>query len=178
VPGDYSWSLISCPRQRAYDEGTHLRPHFQDRDPAHERQGLQVDVEDAITPERLLEVVADYDAVVVRSRTKIRKNVLEKAAKLKVIVRGGVGVDNIDVEAAEAKGVKVLNTPAASTDSVAELAIAYIFALARPVVQATESLRAGKWRRPSSTAARCRARRWASSAWAASAAPWPRGRRP
>jgi D-3-phosphoglycerate dehydrogenase len=108
-------------------------------------KGIQVDVEDTITPERLLEVVGDYEAVVVRSRTKIRKNVLEKATALKVIVRGGVGVDNIDVEAAEAKGVKVLNTPAASTDSVAELALAYIFALARPIVQATESLRAGKW---------------------------------
>jgi D-3-phosphoglycerate dehydrogenase len=108
-------------------------------------KGIQVDVEDTITPERLLEVIPDYDAVVVRSRTKIRKNVLDRAANLKVIVRGGVGVDNIDVEAADAKGVKVLNTPAASTDSVAELAIAYMFALARPIVQATESLRAGKW---------------------------------
>jgi len=108
-------------------------------------RGIQVDIEDTITPERLLEVIAGYDAVVVRSRTKIRKNVLELAANLKVIVRGGVGVDNIDVETAEARGVKVLNTPAASTDSVAELAIGYIFALARPVVQATESLRAGKW---------------------------------
>ncbi len=108
-------------------------------------KGLQVDVEDTITPERLLEVIGDYDAVVVRSRTKIRKNVLDRATNLKVIIRGGVGVDNIDVEAAEARGIKVLNTPAASTDSVAELAIAYIFALARPIVQATESLRAGKW---------------------------------
>jgi D-3-phosphoglycerate dehydrogenase / 2-oxoglutarate reductase len=108
-------------------------------------KGIQVDVEDTITPERLLEVVGGYEAVVVRSRTKIRKNVLEAATALKVIVRGGVGVDNIDVEAAEAKGVKVLNTPGASTDSVAELAIAYMFALARPIVQATESLRAGKW---------------------------------
>jgi D-3-phosphoglycerate dehydrogenase len=108
-------------------------------------KGLVVDVEDTITPERLLEVIPAYDAVVVRSRTKIRKNVLDRAANLKVIVRGGVGVDNIDVEAAEARGVKVLNTPAASTDSVAELALAYIFALARPIVQATESLRTGKW---------------------------------
>lgn len=108
-------------------------------------KGFEVDVEDTITPERLLEVIGDYDAMVVRSRTKVKKAVLDKASKLKVIIRGGVGVDNIDVEAAEAKGIKVLNTPAASTDSVAELAIAYIFALARPIVQATESLRAGKW---------------------------------
>jgi D-3-phosphoglycerate dehydrogenase / 2-oxoglutarate reductase len=83
--------------------------------------------------------------MVVRSRTKVRKPVLDAGTNLKVIVRGGVGVDNIEVGYAQAKCVKVLNTPAASTDSVAELAIAYIFALARPVVQATESLRAGKW---------------------------------
>jgi D-3-phosphoglycerate dehydrogenase len=108
-------------------------------------KGIQVDVEDTITPERLLDVVGNYEAVVVRSRTKIRKNVLDRAASLKVIVRGGVGVDNIDVEAADARGIKVLNTPAASTDSVAELAIAYVFALSRPIVQATESLRGGKW---------------------------------
>jgi D-3-phosphoglycerate dehydrogenase / 2-oxoglutarate reductase len=108
-------------------------------------KGVDVVVDDTITPEKLLEVIAAYHAVVVRSRTKIRKNVLDAAKNLKVIVRGGVGVDNIDVEYADAKGVKVLNTPAASSDSVAELTIAYIFALARPIVQATESLRANKW---------------------------------
>jgi D-3-phosphoglycerate dehydrogenase len=106
---------------------------------------IEVDVQDTITPEKLLEVIPAYQAVVVRSRTKIRKNVLDAATGLKVVVRGGVGVDNIDVDYAQAKGVRVLNTPAASSDSVAELTIAYIFALARPIVQATESLRAGKW---------------------------------
>jgi D-3-phosphoglycerate dehydrogenase / 2-oxoglutarate reductase len=108
-------------------------------------RGVDVTVDDAITPERLLEVIPAYHAVVVRSRTKIRKNVIDVAPNLKVIVRGGVGVDNIDQEYAVGKGIKVLNTPGASTDSVAELAIAYLFALARPIVQATESLRAGKW---------------------------------
>jgi D-3-phosphoglycerate dehydrogenase len=108
-------------------------------------RGVEVTVDDTITPERLLEVIPAYHAGVVRSRTKIRKNVIDVAFNLKVIVRGGVGVDNIDQEYAQAKGIKVLNTPGASTDSVAELAIAYLFALARPIVQATESLRAGKW---------------------------------
>jgi len=107
--------------------------------------GLEVDVKDKITPEELLQAISAYDAMVVRSRTKVRKNVLDAASNLKVIVRGGVGVDNIDVEYAQAKGVKVLNTPAASTASVAELTIAYIFALARPIVQATVSMRAGQW---------------------------------
>jgi D-3-phosphoglycerate dehydrogenase len=108
-------------------------------------RGIEVTVDDTITPEKLLEVVSEHHAVVVRSRTKIRKNVIDAATNLKVIVRGGVGVDNIDQEYAQTKGIKVLNTPAASTDSVAELAVAYLFALARPIVQATESLRAGRW---------------------------------
>ncbi len=108
-------------------------------------RGLEVEVKDKITPEELLQVAPEYHALVVRSRTKVRKNVIDCATNLRVVVRGGVGVDNIDVDYALNKGVKVLNTPAASTSSVAELAIAYIFALARPIVQATESLRSGAW---------------------------------
>jgi D-3-phosphoglycerate dehydrogenase len=108
-------------------------------------RGLNVDVKDKITPEELLQVAPEYHALVVRSRTKIRKPVIDCASNLRVVVRGGVGVDNIDVDYALGKGIKVLNTPAASTASVAELTIGYMFALARPIVQATESLRAGKW---------------------------------
>lgn len=106
---------------------------------------IEVDVQDKITPEELLQVIGRYDAMVVRSRTKVRKPVIDAATNLKVIVRGGVGVDNIDVEYAQAKGIKIMNTPGASTHSVAELTIAYIFALARPIVQATASLREGLW---------------------------------
>ena len=106
---------------------------------------IEVDVKDKITPEELLVAIGEYDAMVVRSRTKVRKPVLDAAANLKVIVRGGVGVDNIDVDYAAAKGVKVLNTPGASTHSVAELTIAYLFALARPIVQTTASMRDGLW---------------------------------
>jgi D-3-phosphoglycerate dehydrogenase len=106
---------------------------------------IEVDVQDKITPEELLQVIPAYDAMVVRSRTKVRKPVLDAAANLKVIVRGGVGVDNIDVDYAQAKGVKVLNTPGASSHSVAELTIAYMFALARPIVQSTASMREGLW---------------------------------
>lgn len=107
--------------------------------------GLEVDVQDKITPEELLQVIGGYDAMVVRSRTKVRKPVFDAATNLKVIVRGGVGVDNIDVDYAQAKGVRVLNTPGASTDSVAELTVAYLFALARPIVQSTASMREGLW---------------------------------
>ncbi len=106
---------------------------------------IEVDVNDKITPEELLQVVGEYDAIVVRSRTKVRKPVIDAAKNLKVIVRGGVGVDNIDVDYAQAKGIKVMNTPGASTHSVAELTIAYLFALARPIVQATISMREGLW---------------------------------
>ncbi len=106
---------------------------------------LDVDVNDKITPEELLQVVGSYDALVVRSRTKVRKQVIDAAKNLKVVVRGGVGVDNIDVDYAQAKGVKIMNTPGASTHSVAELTIAYLFALARPIVQATASMREGQW---------------------------------
>jgi len=106
---------------------------------------IDVDVQDKITPEALLQVIPAYDAMVVRSRTKVRKPVLDAATNLKVIVRGGVGVDNIDVDYAQAKGVRILNTPGASTHSVAELTIAYMFALARPIVQSTASMREGLW---------------------------------
>lgn len=106
---------------------------------------LTVDVNDKITPEELLQVIGDYDGMVVRSRTKVRKPVIDAARNLKVIVRGGVGVDNIDVDYAQAKGIKIMNTPGASTHSVAELTIAYLFALARPIVQATISMREGLW---------------------------------
>lgn len=106
---------------------------------------IEVDVHDTITPEELLEVIPPYDAMVVRSRTKVRKPVIDRAANLKFIVRGGVGVDNIDADYAAQKGIRVLNTPGASTHSVAELTIAFLFALARPVVQATQTLRDGKW---------------------------------
>ena len=106
---------------------------------------IEVDVNDKITPEELLQVIGGYDAMVVRSRTKVRKPVIDAATNLKVVVRGGVGVDNIDVDYAQAKGIKILNTPGASTHAVAELTIAYLFALARPIVQATASLRDGLW---------------------------------
>ena len=106
---------------------------------------VAADVRDTVTPDELLEVIPPYDAIVVRSRTKVRKQVLDRAANLKVIVRGGVGLDNIDADYATSKGIRIMNTPAASSHSVAELTIAFMFALARPIVQATQSLREGLW---------------------------------
>lgn len=107
--------------------------------------GLQVDEKTGMTPEELVAVVGGYEAMVVRSATKVKKNIVEAAKNMKVIVRGGVGVDNIDAEAAKASGIEVKNTPAASSASVAELAIGLMFACARRIPQATASMKAHKW---------------------------------
>lgn len=107
--------------------------------------GIQVDVRDDISPEDLLEAAPEYDAMVVRSRTKITAAVIDAARNLRVIVRGGVGVDNIDVGYANTRAIKVLNTPNASAVSVAELTVGYLFALARQIPQMAASMKAGKW---------------------------------
>ncbi|HDQ71755.1 MAG TPA: 3-phosphoglycerate dehydrogenase [Chloroflexi bacterium] len=112
---------------------------------AMQEAGIEVDVRDDITLEELGEIIADYDGMVVRSRTKVREPLIDKANNLKVIIRGGVGLDSIDVAYAEAKGIDVRNTPAASSNSVAELTIGYLLALARPIVQAALSMQEGKW---------------------------------
>ncbi len=107
--------------------------------------GIEVDVRDDITAEELETVIAGYDAMVVRGRTKVRVPLIDKATNLKLIVRGGVGLDNIDVDYAQSKGIEVRNTPAASSNSVAELTVGYLLALARPIPQATASMKDGKW---------------------------------
>jgi D-3-phosphoglycerate dehydrogenase len=112
---------------------------------AMEEAGIEVDIRGDITPEELEKVIPDYDAMVVRSRTKVREPLIDKATNLKVIIRGGVGLDNIDVEYAESKGIEVRNTPSASSNSVAELTIGYLLALARPIPKATASMKEGEW---------------------------------
>jgi D-3-phosphoglycerate dehydrogenase len=107
--------------------------------------GLEVDVRDDITPEELPKVLPAYDGMVVRSRTKVRQPLIDVCPNLKVIVRGGVGLDTIDADYARTKGITVMNTPMASSASVAELAIAYMFALARSLHQATASMKTEKW---------------------------------
>ncbi len=111
--------------------------------------GLQVDVRDDITPEELPNVLPAYDGMVVRSRTKVRQPLIDVCPHLKVIVRGGVGLDTIDAEYARSKGITVMNTPMASSASVAELAVGYMFALARSTYQATSSMKAEKWEKKS-----------------------------
>ena len=107
--------------------------------------GLTVDVRDDITPEELPNVLPGYDGMVVRSRTKVRQPLIDVCPNLKVIVRGGVGLDTIDHEYAKSKGIAVMNTPQASSASVAELAIGYMLALARSIYKASSSMKSEKW---------------------------------
>jgi D-3-phosphoglycerate dehydrogenase len=108
-------------------------------------KGLEVDVKTGLAPDELLKTIADYHAMVVRSATKVTADVIKEAKNLKLVVRGGVGVDNIDVKCAEAAGIKVANTPNASSISVAEMAIAMMFALSKKLIYLDSSMKKGKW---------------------------------
>src|SRR5579884_3158746 len=108
---------------------------------------VAVDVRTGLPPADLKALIGDYDALVVRSETKVTADILEAAQKLKIIGRAGVGVDNIDVPAATHKGIVVVNSPEGNTLAAAELAVALLLALARKIPQADASLRAGKWER-------------------------------
>lgn len=98
-----------------------------------------------ITAEELLTVVGEYDALIVRGRTKVTPAVFEAGKKLKVVGRAGVGVDNIDLAAAKAHGVTVVNSPLATTVAVAELAMALMLSVVRELPRADASMKAGKW---------------------------------
>lgn len=112
-----------------------------------EDAGIEVINKPDITAEELLEVIPDFPCMVVRSRTKVTEEVIDAGETLKAIVRAGVGLDNIAVGYAQEKGVQVLNTPTASTQSVAELTTGYLLALARRIPQMTASMREGKWQK-------------------------------
>lgn len=108
-----------------------------------EEAGYQVDT-DKVPQDNLINVLPDYDVIIVRSATQVRKDLIDACPKLKVIARGGVGLDNIDSEYAESKGITVFNTPAASSQAVAELVFAHIFAMARFLHQSNKELKTGK----------------------------------
>ncbi|MDR3564257.1 MAG: phosphoglycerate dehydrogenase [Negativicutes bacterium] len=111
------------------------------------KQEHSVDVKLKLPPEELVKIISGYDALVVRSETKVTKAVIEAADNLKVIGRAGVGVDNIDVEAATKKGIIVLNTPEGNTIAATEHTMAMMLALARSIPQAHQSLKEGQWQR-------------------------------
>ncbi|MES2996806.1 MAG: phosphoglycerate dehydrogenase [Verrucomicrobiota bacterium] len=111
--------------------------------------GIQVDVNTGLKPEQLLEIIGGYHGLVVRSQTKVTPEVFAAATNLKAIGRAGVGVDNIDRDAATANGVVVMNTPSGNTISTAEHAFTLMLSLARNIPQAHASIVAGKWDRKS-----------------------------
>ncbi|NLG83723.1 MAG: phosphoglycerate dehydrogenase [Firmicutes bacterium] len=111
--------------------------------------GFTVDVKGTPGKEELISLIGDYDAMIVRSQTKVTADVIAAGSKLKVIGRAGVGVDNIDVNAATQRGIIVLNAPDGNTIATAEHTVAMILALARNIPAAVASLKAGKWDRKS-----------------------------
>jgi D-3-phosphoglycerate dehydrogenase len=107
--------------------------------------GLEVVIRSKDTDGPVEEQIKGFDCIVVRSATKVTKEVLAEADNLKLVVRAGVGLDNVDLDAAKEKGVKVLNTPEAPTASVAEMVLALMFSLARRVAAADSSMKDEKW---------------------------------
>ena len=107
--------------------------------------GCDVDVITGKTPEELIAIIGQYDGLAIRSSTKVTKAILDAATNLKVIGRAGIGVDNVDIPYASARGVVVMNTPFGNSITTAEHAIALIFALARQLPEADLSTQAGKW---------------------------------
>jgi len=109
------------------------------------KAGLEVEFRSKTSVEEIEKMIGEYDALIIRSATKVTAGLLEKAAKLKVVGRAGSGLDNVDIPAATKKGVVVMNTPGGNTVTTAEHTIGMIFACARMIPQAYASLKAGKW---------------------------------
>jgi D-3-phosphoglycerate dehydrogenase len=106
---------------------------------------LEVEVNTSLTHDELVHVIKEYDALVIRSATKVTADIIEAADNLKVVARAGIGLDNVDIAAASKRGIVVMNTPEGNVITTAEHAIAMLLAVSRNIPQATESLRGGKW---------------------------------
>jgi len=107
--------------------------------------GIMADNKPGISREELLKIVGEYDALIVRSRTKVDREVLDRATRLRLVARPGTGLDNVDVEYAKAKGVQVVNSPESLVEAVAEHVTLLMLALSRKLVSADASMRQGKW---------------------------------
>ena len=110
-----------------------------------EKNGLQITYEPEITPEQIAEKIGNYEVVVVRSRTKITKDLIQRADKCKVIARVGVGLDNIDQDTAKEKNIRVINAVEGAMNAVAELVIGLMLSLAREIPRADREVRNGNW---------------------------------
>jgi D-3-phosphoglycerate dehydrogenase / 2-oxoglutarate reductase len=108
-------------------------------------RGIQVDVKPGLDKEELAKTIGDYDGLAIRSATKATAKIIERATRLKVIGRAGIGVDNVEIPAATARGIIVMNTPFGNSITTAEHAISLMLALARQIPEADSSTRAGKW---------------------------------
>lgn len=135
-------------------------------DPIHEdaieklkKAGFDLAIRTDITPAQLLESIDGYDAIIVRSRTKVTKDVIHAGASLKVIARAGVGLDNVDREAAKEKGVQVVNSPEGPSISVAELVFALALSVLRHISSADAGIRRGEWLKKASKGGEMRGRR-------------------
>jgi D-3-phosphoglycerate dehydrogenase / 2-oxoglutarate reductase len=109
------------------------------------KAGVEVQIKTGLKEDELIKIIGEYDGIAVRSATKVTAKVIEAGKKLRLIGRAGVGVDNIDVKAATARGVIVMNTPLGNIQSAAEHALALLFALARKVPFADQEMKSGKW---------------------------------
>ena len=110
-----------------------------------EKNGLQITYEPEITPEQIAEKIANYEVVIVRSRTKITKDLIQLADKCKIIARVGVGLDNIDQDAAKEKNIRVINAVEGAMNAVAELVVGLMLSLAREIPRADREVRNGNW---------------------------------
>ena len=108
-------------------------------------EGIEVDYRPSISREELLQSVGGYDALIIRSRTKVDKELIDRAHKLKLVARPGTGLDNVDVEYAKSKGITVVNSPESLVEAVSEHVILLMLALSRKLVKADEGTKAGKW---------------------------------
>ena len=114
-------------------------------------QVAQVDVKTSLSPEELVQIIPDYDALMIRSGTRVTQAVIDAGKQLRIIGRAGVGVDNVDVPAATRRGILVVNSPEGNTVAAAEHAIAMMLALSRHIPDANQSVKSGKWDRKSFT---------------------------
>ena len=110
-----------------------------------EKNGLKITYEPEITPEQISQKIENFDVVIVRSRTKLTKDLIEKASKCKIIARVGVGLDNIDQNTAKEKGIRVINAVEGAMNAVAELVIGLMLSLAREIPRADREVRNGNW---------------------------------
>jgi len=108
-------------------------------------KNLRVDIKPGLPPEELKKIIPEYDAIIIRSETKLKGDIIESAKRLKVIGRAGIGLDNVDLPAATKKGIVVMNTPQENAIAAAEHTLAMILSISRKIPQATASMKGGKW---------------------------------